>query len=95
MQVSVIVNETIKEGQLGAFLEYMREMIALTKEENGCIAYDLYEATDGSGEIVMVELWESQEALDDHMQTEHFKRLVPGSDVFKAAPTKVKIYSIL
>jgi len=95
MQISVIVNETIKEGQLGAFLEYMREMIALTKEEDGCIAYDLYEATDGSGEIVMVELWESQESLDAHIQSEHFKRLIPGTDVFKAEPTKVKVYSIL
>ena len=95
MQVSVFVEETIKEGQLGAFVEYMRELIRCTKEEEGCIAYDLYESADGTGEIVLVELWKNQEALDKHVQAEHFLRLVPGADVYKAAPSKVRIFNIL
>jgi len=95
MQVSVIVKETIKEGQLGAFVDYMRELIRLTKEEGGCIAYDLYEAADGSGEVVLVELWESQGALDKHIQTDHFISLVPGADVYKAKPSEVKVFNIL
>ena len=95
MQVSVIVEENVKEGQLGAFVDYMRELISCTKEEDGCIAYDLYEAKDGSGEIVLVEVWESQEALDAHMQTEHFLRLVPGTEAFLASPPNIKIFNIL
>jgi len=95
MQITVVIDETIKEGQVGAFVEYMREMIRLTKEEDGCIAYDLYEAIDGSGEVVMVEIWESKEALDLHMQTAHFKEFIPGSDAYKDSPSKVRIFGRL
>jgi len=94
MAVAVIVEEKIKEGQLGAFVDYMREMIALTKAEDGCVAYDLYEAIDRSGEVVMVEIWESKEALDRHMETEHFKKFVPGGAIYKEeGPPNIKIFN--
>jgi len=95
MQISVIVEENIKEGQKDAFVEHMRELLRLTKEEDGCIAYDLYEQIEGNGEIVMVELWESMDALNAHMQTDHFKELVPASEVFKEGPPKVRLFSML
>ena len=95
MQVSVVVEEKIKEGQLGEFTEYMREMIRLTKEEEGCIAYDLYEAIDGSFDVVMVEVWESKEALDAHMEAEHFKKYIPGAEAFKESQSKIRVFGRL
>ena len=95
MQVSVVVEEYIKEGQKDAFVAHMRELIRLTKEEEGCIAYDLYEALDDPDEVVMVEIWENKEALDNHMQTEHFQKMVPAGEIFKTAPSKVKIFGRL
>jgi len=93
--IGVIVEEKIKEGQLDAFLEHMSEMIALTKLEKGCIAYDLYESADGSGDIVMIELWEDQAMLDDHMASEHFKRLVPSAEAYMTEPPVIKIFNKL
>ena len=95
MAVSVVVEENVKDGQVSAYVEYMREMIALTKQEDGNIAYDLYEAADGSGAIVMIELWESQEALDKHMDSEHFKKFVPAGDVYKNGPSNIRIFNRL
>jgi len=95
MQTVVVIDETIKAGQLGAFMDYMREMIRLTKAEDGCIAYDFYEAQDGSGEVVLVEIWESSEALDLHLQTEHFKEFFSGADIFRERPSKVRVFSRL
>ena len=95
MAVAVVVEEKIKAGQTGAFVEYMREMIRLTKEEDGCIAYDLYEDADGSGEVMMVEIWETREKLDAHMKTEHFAKFVPGGEVYKDAPPNIKILNRL
>ena len=95
MAIAVVVKEKVKEGQLGAFVEYMAEMIKLTKQEDGCVAYDLYEAIDGTGEVVMLEIWESKEALDKHMASEHFKKYVPGGEVYKAGASEVKLFSRL
>jgi len=93
MTIGVIVEEKIKDGQFGEFVDYMAEMIALTKQENGCIAYDLYEAADGSDSVVMIELWESKEALDAHMASEHFKRLIPGAEIYKEKPSVIRVFS--
>ena len=95
MTMAVVVEEKIKEGQTGAFVDYMREMIALTKEEDGCIAYDLYEANDGSGAVVLLEMWESKEALEKHMETEHFKKFVPGGEIYKDGPPNIRIFNRL
>ena len=95
MAVAVFVEEKIKAGQTEAFVEYMREMIALTKKEDGCIAYDLYEAADGSGAVVLMEIWESKEALDRHIQTDHFKKFVPGGDIYKDGPPSMKVFNRL
>ena len=95
MSVAVIVGHKLKEGQTGAYVEYMREMIALTKEEDGCIAYDLYEASDGSGECILVEIWESQEKLDTHMETDHFKKFIPGTIEYLDEPLEGKVYNLL
>ena len=93
--VAVIVEEKIKDGQLEAFVDYMSDMIALTKQEDGCITYGLHEAADGSGGIVMIELWESKEALDKHMASEHFKRLIPGGEVYQDGPSVIKVFNRL
>lgn len=95
MAIAVVVEEDVKEGQTGAYVEYMQEMIALTKQEDGNIAYDLYEAIDGSGAVVMVELWESQEKLDKHMASEHFGKFVPGGDVYKNGPSNIRVFKKL
>lgn len=93
--VSVIVEEKIKEGQTGAYVEYMSEMIALTRQEEGCIAYGLHEAADGSGAVVMIEAWESKEALDRHMGSEHFLKYVPGGDAYKDGPSEIRLFNSL
>ena len=94
MLVSVLVEKKVKEGQLGALAEYLAEMIALTRQEDGCIAYGLHEAVDGSG-AVMIESWESQEALGRHMESEHFKKFIPGCDEYLDAPSEIRVFNSL
>jgi len=91
--IAVYCKEKIKPGQKAAFFAHMAEMIRLTHEEDGNIAYDLYEPMDGpDDELAMFELWESKEALDRHMASAHFQKYVPSGDAFKAAPTEIHIY---
>ena len=93
--VAVVVNESLKEGARDEFVEDMRECIRLTKLEEGNIAYDLYAPVDDPDLCVMIEVWETKEALDRHMTTEHFLKYVPGGEIYKTAPTELKIYNSL
>ena len=93
--IAVYVKENVKEGMLSEYVEYMREVIRLTKLEEGNIAYDLYETVGEPGECVMIEVWETKEALDRHMVSEHFLKYIPGGDVYKSAPSEIKIFEAL
>lgn len=49
-----------------------RKLIEPSQKEEGCISYDMYESVTTPGEFIIVETWESQEALDRHMKQPHF-----------------------
>jgi quinol monooxygenase YgiN len=93
--IAVVVKEYVKEGQREAYAEYLKEMIRLTKLEDGNIAYDLYAPVDEPGGCTMIELWESKEALDRHMASEHFQKYIPGGDAYKTAPSEIRLYERL
>jgi quinol monooxygenase YgiN len=53
---------------LGASLS---KLAAATREEEGCLAYDVFESAAVPGTFVTVERWRDQAALDGHMTSPH------------------------
>ena len=49
-------------------------MLAPTRAERGCRLYELYESNN-EGLFYFYEKWESQDALDHHTKTPHYKQL--------------------
>ena len=47
--------------------------IAASRNDPGCIAYDLNLSVTDPDRMVFVGVWESRVALDAHFQTAHFK----------------------
>jgi quinol monooxygenase YgiN len=58
-----------KETELRGVL---RGLVTPSRNESGCRRYDMY-ASDHQGKVLAIETWESRQALDEHMQTPHFK----------------------
>ena len=61
-----------------------REILEATNKEKGCIEYRLFVKDDEPGFYVFIEEWESIDHLNAHIQTEHFKRIVPQLQDFKS-----------
>ena len=51
-------------------------MIEPTRAEEGCVNYDLHRRADDPTRFVLYEGWESQAALDAHMATPHFQKML-------------------
>ena len=47
------------------------ELVAATRAEEGCLAYEGYASAAAPGTFITVEEWRSQADLDAHMQTPH------------------------
>lgn len=76
-QVTLIPFFTIKPDQVDAVRHAHLSMVDSTREEPGCIDYDLYQCEDPSV-MFFYENWIDQMALAKHMNTSNFYRIVRG-----------------
>lgn len=53
------------------------ELVELSLHDTGCIDYDLYKSQTNDDRYMIYETWNSRDELQAHMNSDHFKRLVP------------------
>ncbi|MDH4280009.1 MAG: antibiotic biosynthesis monooxygenase [Acidimicrobiia bacterium] len=49
----------------------LETLVDASRQEEGCISYDVYESASAPGMFVTVERWTGQDAMDAHMSTPH------------------------
>ena len=76
--LKVIAEDFIKPDCLEQVLPLYRELVAKTRQEAACIAYELFIDQQEPGHFIFIESWPDRAALDAHCATEHFRRLVPA-----------------
>lgn len=54
----------------------MREVAQLSRQEEGCLRYDVYADTDKPHRLNTIELWATPEALDRHFKSAHVNRAI-------------------
>lgn len=81
--LKLLAEDFIQIDKIDLVLPLYQELVAKTKLEQGCIAYDLYHDLRDQGHFVFVEEWVDRAALDAHVQSEHFQRLVPQIDQYQ------------
>jgi quinol monooxygenase YgiN len=92
MAIRVVAREKLQSGKKEELLPLYREMVEATRKEKGCISYNLHELVEDADVLAMIETWESREALDAHMKSEHFQRLIPQIGKYTAQPPRIEIY---
>ncbi|MBK0002949.1 putative quinol monooxygenase [Erwinia sp. S38] len=81
--LKVIAEDFIKPEHIETVLPLYRELVAATKQEPLCIAYDLFIDEKDPGHFIFIEEWPDHAALDVHCATEHFQRLVPAINQYQ------------
>lgn len=80
--LKLIAEDFIHPDKINIVLPLYRELIDATRLESGCISYSLYHDIKQPGHFVFIEEWVNRSALDMHVASEHFKRLVPIIDLY-------------
>lgn len=70
-----MISETSENSK--KLVEAATELVAFSQRDKGCIDYDLYQSKTNDDRFMIVETWESPEALKAHSETDHYKRLSP------------------
>jgi len=71
MKVDVVAHLHAKPGCESALRVVLDSFVAPTRQEKGCLRYDLRVDLDDPAKLTFIEEWESREDLVKHGQSEH------------------------
>ena len=95
MMTRVVAKKKLKAGKREEFTSLYREMVELTRQEEGCITYTLNSLEGDPDIFAVIEAWRSREDLNAHLESEHFKRIIPQANEFIAEAFPLEIYEEL
>lgn len=91
MSVMIVAKFVASPGKADELKKVLSACIAPSRAEAGCLHYDLYRSTEDGNVFLFHETWQSAEAIAEHEQQEHFKKLVAGCDgLLQRKPEVVK-----
>lgn len=93
--IRVVAKFHLKESCIDEAREIAKELIELTRAENGCVHYDLVQSTKDENVLVILEAWENQQVLDTHSASAHFAQFVPQLAVLCRTPPVVESFQQL
>ena len=69
--LTVVAMAKAKPGKEAELRQELLNLIAATRQEAGCLNYDLHVAADDPGMFLFHENWTSKQHLDDHLARPH------------------------
>ena len=95
MAIRVVAHVTARPDTIDQIREALLTLIDPTRAETGCVAYELLQDSSDPTKFAFVEEWESDAALDAHMETEHFQAAVARATEFLGAPPDIRRYTVV
>jgi len=88
MSVKVVAFVTVKPGMDQAFVAAAQPCIAASRAETGVLRYDLWREVEGERRFVFDELYVNDDAVQAHMESDHFKAFgLAARDLAAARPS--------
>ena len=91
--VTVIAIFKAKQGRDSELKQELLKLLSPTRAEDGCINYDLHQASDGAGNFLFHENWTTREALDKHLETPHLKAFLARSNELLGQPLEITFWN--
>ena len=87
--VRLMAQNEVKLEYLSEALNLYKELVQKTREESGCIKYDLYVDEKNENHFTFFEEWRDEKALEAHRNSEHFTRIIPQLTLLRSKPSQV------
>jgi quinol monooxygenase YgiN len=90
--ITVVATFQARPGQEAELKKALLTLIAPTRQEAGCINYDLHQSPNEPGKFLFHENWTTKAALDAHLQNTHIQVLLPRMDALCVGMPEIKIW---
>ncbi|MCQ6282527.1 putative quinol monooxygenase [Bacillus sp. EB600] len=90
--IRVVCKGKLKPGvNVEEYLNLAREVVTETRKEKGCIMYTYHEDINDPSILTTIEEWVDEEAINQHNNSEHVKKLVPELRKLRES-TEINLY---
>ncbi len=94
-KVTVIAKCKAKPGLEGQVRDAIMSLVGTTREEAGCINYDLHQSSDDKALFVLYENWVSKKDLDDHLAMPYLKDFLGKAPNILAEPVDISLWEMV
>ncbi|HEY1414566.1 MAG TPA: putative quinol monooxygenase [Caulobacteraceae bacterium] len=94
MKVIVAGTVRVPPAKVAAFRPHMQAMIAASRAEDGCEAYDYGEDVSEAGLMRVFEVWRDWSALNAHFKTPHLAAWRDAWPAFGVTDRRLAVYEI-
>ena len=91
--VTVVATFQARPGKEAELKNALTGLVAPTRQEAGCLNYDLHASPEDPAKFLFHENWTSQAHLDAHLQSAQIKALLPRVDELCTAFPEIKIWA--
>lgn len=67
----------VSEANRADLLECAKKLVASSVNEDGCVAYDVFESATRHDVLMICETWKDEASLAAHEKTSHYGTLLP------------------
>jgi len=90
--ITVVAMFHAQPGKEMKLKEALIGLVAPTRQEAGCINYDLHASPEDTGKFLFHENWTSKAHLDAHLANAHIQELLPHVGELCVAMPEIKIW---
>ena len=85
--IVLLAKSVLLEGKQQEFLSVAEKLVKATREEPGCLYYDLVQIDERV--FCFVEKYLDEAAVEAHTTSEHFQTYVPMMNAFREGPSEI------
>ncbi|MBP2645280.1 MAG: putative monooxygenase [Firmicutes bacterium] len=93
--IVVYANCSVKDANVAQYVSLAEALIKETRKEAGNISYELIRGIENKNLFAFLERWEDKKVLDAHMNTHHFKTIVPKLGELLDGEMQINVFEVL
>ena len=87
--IVLLAKSRLLKGKEKEFISVAEKLVKATREEPGCLYYDLVQDAADEQVFFFVEKYTDEAAVTAHMESVHFQTYVPMMNAFREGPSQV------
>ena len=87
--LTVVAILQAKSDQIDALRQELLALLPITRQEDGCLGYDLHQDIEQPARFIFYEQWRSKTHLDTHLNRPHIQAFVAKTPHLLAEPLQI------